>query len=69
MDGNHPIHHNKFMVIDRQHLELGSFNFTKGAEKNAENAMVIWNNPKLVDTYLTNWNEHWNHSESYQARY
>lgn len=70
VDSMHAIQHNKFMVIDGLHVENGSFNYTTAAEKkNAENALVIWNNPKLAAIYAANWEVHWNHSDPYQARY
>lgn len=70
VDSQHAIQHNKFMVIDREHVETGSFNYTSAAEqRNAENAMVIWNNPRLATTYADNWLVHWEHSEPYAARY
>lgn len=70
VDSQHKIMHNKFIVLDGQSVETGSFNFTASAEKsNAENALVIWNNPKLAAIYAANWQEHWNHSDPYEARY
>jgi len=68
VDSMHAIMHNKFIVVDKQTVENGSFNYTSAAEeRNAENALVNWNNPKLAEIYTANWNEHWNHSEPYQA--
>lgn len=70
VDSMHAIQHNKFMVIDGQHVQNGSFNYTTAAEKkNAENALVIWNNQKLAAIYAANWELHWGHSEPYQPRY
>jgi phosphatidylserine/phosphatidylglycerophosphate/cardiolipin synthase-like enzyme len=70
VDSMHAIQHNKFMVIDGAHVETGSFNYTSAAEqRNAENVMVIWNNPRLATTYADNWLVHWEHSEPYAARY
>ena len=51
-DARYPIMHDKFIVVDSQHVETGSFNYTfAAAERNAENAMVIWNNPELASKY------------------
>ena len=70
VDSMHAIQHNKFIVVDGQHVENGSFNYTAAAEaKNAENALVNWNNSKLAAIYEANWQVHWNHSEAYRARY
>jgi len=53
IDDNHAIAHNKIMIIDRQILITGSFNFTAAAEnKNAENLLVIKGNQKLTDQYM-----------------
>lgn len=44
IDDQHAIAHNKIMIIDRQTLVTGSFNFTKAAEeRNAENLLVLKN--------------------------
>ena len=51
-DARYPIMHDKFIVVDGAHVETGSFNYTfAAAERNAENAMVIWNNPQLAARY------------------
>jgi phosphatidylserine/phosphatidylglycerophosphate/cardiolipin synthase-like enzyme len=52
-DGHYPIMHDKFIIVDGKHVETGSFNYTfAAAERNAENAMVIWNNPQLAAKYM-----------------
>jgi len=66
IDSQHAIAHNKIMIIDRQTLITGSFNFTKAAEeRNAENLLVIKGNPQLIGKYLSNFEEHKGHSELY----
>lgn len=66
IDDRHAIAHNKIMIIDRQTIITGSFNFTRAAEeKNAENLLVIKGNKKLVDAYLENFKVHKDHSEKY----
>jgi phosphatidylserine/phosphatidylglycerophosphate/cardiolipin synthase-like enzyme len=70
VDSMHAIQHNKVLVIDQKHIETGSFNYTAAATKrNAENALVVWNNSELAKAYQANWQEHWQHSETYQANY
>jgi phosphatidylserine/phosphatidylglycerophosphate/cardiolipin synthase-like enzyme len=60
------IMHNKFMVIDGKIVQTGSFNYTKSAEKrNAENVLVIRNNPYLAKKYLTNWRKLWDEAEEF----
>ena len=66
IDSQHAIAHNKIIIIDRNTMITGSFNFTKAAEeKNAENLLVIKGNAQLVERYLTNFEEHKQHSEPY----
>jgi len=70
IDSKHAIAHNKVIIVDGHTVEQGSFNYTKGAEeKNGENVLVNWNNPKLADLYLQDWKKHWEHSEPVAARY
>lgn len=65
IDSKHAIAHNKIIIIDKEIVITGSFNFTKAAEeKNAENLLIL-KNKELANRYLTNWNEHREHSESY----
>jgi phosphatidylserine/phosphatidylglycerophosphate/cardiolipin synthase-like enzyme len=60
--------HNKYIVIDGRTIQTGSFNYTANAEKrNAENVMVIRNNPALAEKYLKNWQALWDESENYAA--
>jgi phosphatidylserine/phosphatidylglycerophosphate/cardiolipin synthase-like enzyme len=68
IDAKHAIAHNKVMVIDVETVITGSFNFTKSAEENnAENLLVI-RDKKLAERYIKNWQEHARHSEVYAAK-
>jgi phosphatidylserine/phosphatidylglycerophosphate/cardiolipin synthase-like enzyme len=68
IDAQHAIAHNKVMVIDGETVITGSFNFTKAAEENnAENLLVI-HDKKLAERYIKNWQEHERHSELYAGR-
>lgn len=69
IDDKHAIAHSKIMIIDRQTLVTGSFNFTKAAEeRNAENLLVLKGNRPLVDRYLRYFEEHKGHSEVYMGK-
>jgi phosphatidylserine/phosphatidylglycerophosphate/cardiolipin synthase-like enzyme len=69
IDAKHAIAHNKIMIIDGKTILTGSFNFTKAAEEsNAENLLVIQNDPALVAKYTANWQAHLNHSEAYTGK-
>jgi len=68
IDDKHAIAHNKIMIIDRETVITGSFNFTKAAEeKNAENLLII-RNKDLAGIYIKNWEKHKEHSEKYEGR-
>jgi len=68
IDSRHAIAHNKIMIIDRETVITGSFNFTKAAEgKNAENLLII-RNRELAKIYQDNWETHRDHSEKYEGR-
>ena len=67
IDAKHAIAHNKIMVIDEMTVITGSFNFTKAAEENnAENLLVI-HDAELAAKYLANWHAHLQHSQPYQS--
>ncbi|MDQ5920706.1 MAG: hypothetical protein QG673_762 [Pseudomonadota bacterium] len=54
LNRHYAIMHNKFIVVDNQTVETGSYNYSSAAEKkNAENVIVIWNNPKLAAKYAS----------------
>lgn len=68
IDAKHEIAHNKVMVIDSNTVITGSFNFTKSAEEdNAENLLII-HSPELAAKYIENWKKHAEHSEKYIGR-
>jgi phosphatidylserine/phosphatidylglycerophosphate/cardiolipin synthase-like enzyme len=57
------------MIIDKETVITGSFNFTRAAgEKNAENLLII-KSKELAEIYIGNWDRHREHSERYEARY
>lgn len=48
--------HNKVMIIDRDAVITGSFNFTEAAQKkNAENVLLIKGYPDVAAAYAKNW--------------
>ena len=68
IDAQHATAHNKVMIIDGETVITGSFNFTKAAEENnAENLLII-HDKKLAERYVKNWQEHERHSEVYVGR-
>jgi phosphatidylserine/phosphatidylglycerophosphate/cardiolipin synthase-like enzyme len=68
IDAQHSIAHNKIMIIDNEVVITGSFNFTRAAEvNNAENLLVI-RSKELAKIYIDNWEKHKRHSEVYKGR-
>lgn len=68
IDAQHSIAHNKIIIIDKETVITGSYNFTNAAEsKNSENLLVI-RSTDLADTYFDNWAKHQKHSQTYQGR-
>ena len=66
VDSAHAIAHNKIMLIDGRTIITGSFNFTKAAEnENAENLLVIHDAPSLYAQYEQNFQHHLDHSPAY----
>ncbi|RZL65999.1 MAG: phospholipase D family protein [Variovorax sp.] len=54
------IHHDKYIVVDSQHTQTGSFNYSQAAAAaNSENVLVVWNNPTVASTYLAHWESRW----------
>ena len=68
IDAKHAIAHNKVMIIDKETVITGSFNFTKAAEqRNAENLLILYSK-ELAERYIDNWNRHKLHSQEYKGR-
>jgi phosphatidylserine/phosphatidylglycerophosphate/cardiolipin synthase-like enzyme len=56
------------MVIDGAEVITGSFHFTKSAEENnAENLLVVQDR-KLADRHVKNWEDQARHSEVFGRR-
>lgn len=63
--------HNKVMLIDaegdRPAVVTGSYNWTYAARyRNAENVLILRDNPQLAAAYLANWRRHAANSIAYQ---
>ena len=63
IDSNHARAHDKIMIIDKEIVITGSFNFSKSAEtQNSENVLII-QSPELASLYRENWYKHSANSE------
>jgi phosphatidylserine/phosphatidylglycerophosphate/cardiolipin synthase-like enzyme len=66
LDGNQPIAHNKVIILDGQTVVTGSYNFTKQAEtENAENVLIIHGKPAIAAAYAANFQSHLDRSDKY----
>ena len=67
IDNKHAIAHDKVMILDKDTVITGSFNFTEAAEQNnAENLLIIKGYPNIAAAYLRNYEKHKAHSVSYK---
>jgi phosphatidylserine/phosphatidylglycerophosphate/cardiolipin synthase-like enzyme len=69
VDHRYAIMHDKFVVVDGETVETGSFNFTSSAEmRNAENVIVLHDQAAAAQ-YQREWEHLWLESEELKARY
>jgi len=66
IDAEHAIAHNKIIIIDGYLVLTGSFNFTRAAEENNAENLLVLNDPVLAKEYIANWYAHERHSQSYE---
>ncbi|MDP9175222.1 MAG: phospholipase D family protein [Planctomycetota bacterium] len=65
-DGDHPIAHNKVIVVDGQNVITGSFNYTHQAENaNAENLVILTGKLDIAAAYERNFELHLGHSQPF----
>lgn len=63
LDGKHAVANNRVIIVDRQTLMTGSFNFNNASEEmNAENLLIL-QSKELSALYRDNWLNHLKHSE------
>jgi phosphatidylserine/phosphatidylglycerophosphate/cardiolipin synthase-like enzyme len=68
--GAYAIHHDKVIIVDRETVELGSFNFSAAAaHQNSENVLVNWKNGALARVYLEHFQRNYGKSKSFELRY
>lgn len=64
------IHHDKALIVDRETVQLGSFNYSDSAARaNSENVLVNWKNPALAKVYIAHFERNLRQSEPFRARY
>lgn len=68
-NGQYKIMHDKVIITDGQNVQLGSYNYTRAAESNSENALVVREVPALAQTYLAHWQSRWDGGKDWQSTY
>lgn len=68
--GTFAAHHDKVAIVDGLHVQTGSFNYSAAAARsNSENALVVWNNHDLAETYLRHWQRNWDRGAAFRPAY
>ncbi len=63
-------HHDKFIVVDRQSVQTGSFNYSRSADtRNSENVVVLYNMPEVAQAYLSHWQLRWSEGVDWTQTY
>lgn len=69
LDSKHGLAHNKIILIDHRTLITGSFDFTPEAEAdNAENVLILHDQPRLQAAFEENFGHHWTHGEPFDGK-
>lgn len=70
VNGRYAIMHNKFMVVDGDAVQTGSFNYTaSAATRNAENVLVVQDSPELTNAYQSEFTRLWRESTKFETKY
>lgn len=68
INNSYELLHNKYMIIDGDTVETGSYNYTASAQtKNAENYQIYHNAPELAQLYQQDWQAIFDQGYPYQA--
>lgn len=64
------ISHDKTIIVDGMHVEIGSFNYTaSAAHRNSESVVVLWNHPGLAAICLKHWGRNWEQGVDFKATF
>lgn len=68
-NANYEILHNKYMIVDGETVQTGSYNYTGSASTaNAENYQIYYNQPELASLYQQDWQELFNEGKKVQPQ-
>lgn len=63
-------HHDKFIIVDRQSVQTGSFNYSRSADtRNSENVVVLYYMPEVAQAYLSHWQLRWSEGVDWKPTY
>ncbi|HBU3641876.1 TPA: phospholipase D family protein [Klebsiella pneumoniae] len=64
------IMHDKVIIADGRNIEVGSFNYTRSADRvNSENVLVVWDVPVVAQRYLQHWSTRWSQGTDWKRAY
>lgn len=64
------IMHDKVIIADGRNVEVGSFNYTRAADRfNSENVLVVWDEPVVAQLYLQHWQTRWEMGKDWSSSY
>jgi len=58
-DGNPYVLHSKVFIIDQQIVVMGSYNFSRNAEENNDENVLILHSPEIAAAYYAEWQKVW----------
>lgn len=62
--------HDKVIVADGRNTQVGSFNFSRAADRsNSENVLVVWDDPAVAQRYLNHWASRWAQGMDWKQTY
>ena len=62
--------HDKVIVSDARHTEVGSFNFSRAADRsNSENVLIVWDDRVVAQKYLNHWASRWAQGTDWKQTY
>lgn len=62
--------HDKVIVADGRNTQVGSFNFSRAADRsNSENVLVVWDDPVTAQKYLNHWTSRWAQGTDWKQTY
>lgn len=62
--------HDKVIVADGRNTQVGSFNYTRAADRsNSENVLVVWDDTVVAQKYLSHWVSCWAQGTDWKQTY